>query len=149
MEFGDFPAGAALIKKSLKSPKPEIKQAAATLQEYVSAKIDEAVAAAKTKAESGDPWQAYSAYHEIAVQFEGYDLPDEVTTQIKQLATDEQVKKQQALLKQLQSAKKSLGSTSRSARTGALNRLKKLAEDAPDSDAGKEAAQLLQQLGEM
>jgi hypothetical protein len=147
VEFGDYPAGAALIKKSLTSNKTEVKQGAAVLQDYVKTKLDEAVTAAKTTAEKEDPWQSYTAYKSVATHFAGYELPATVTSELKQLAGDEQVKKQLAGLKQLESAKKSLGSSSRAGRVAAVNRLKKLVQDAPDSDAGKEAAELLKQSG--
>ena len=146
VEFGDYPAGASLIKKNLASKKPDLKQGATTLQEYVQTKIDEGVAAAKSAADSGKSWQAYRAYDDVATQFKGYELPAEVGSQLKQLAADEQVKLELAALKQLTSAKKSLGSTSRAGRVGAVNRLKKLVEEAPDSDAAKEAAELLKQV---
>lgn len=145
VEFGDYKEGAALIKKNLASNKPELKQGAATLRDYVQTKIDEGVATAKSAADSGNRWQAYKAYDEVATQFKGYELPPEVTTELKQLAANEQVKRELAALKQLTAAKKSLGSTARAGRVGAVNRLKKLVQESPDSDAAKEAAELLKQ----
>jgi len=146
VEFGDYAAGAALIKKSLNANKLEIKQGAAILQEYVDQQIDQGLAAAQAVTAMGDPWKAYSAYHRLTTQFAGYSLPGEVTSQLKQLAANDDVKKELARQKQLQGAKKSLTSTSRAGRVGAINRLKKLVQEAPESDAGKQAGELLQQL---
>lgn len=146
VEFGDYAAGAALIKKSLVSNKPELKQGATTLRDYVQTKIDEGLDAAKSAVGSGNRWQAYKAYDEVAAQFKGYELPAEVASELKQLAADGQVKRELAAHKQLTAAKKSLSSTARAGRVGAVNRLKKLVQESSDTDAGKEAAELLKQV---
>jgi len=147
IEFGDYAGGATLVKKGLTAGKQDIKQAATTLNDFVKARIDEELAAAKKTQEGGDKWRTFRAFQSIADRFAGYEVPEEVAATVAELAKDEKVKKQQALLKQLTGAKKSLTSTSRAGRAGAINRLKKIVEEAPESDAGQEAAELLKDAG--
>ncbi len=144
IEFGDYAAGATLVKKGLTAGKPEIKAAAEKLNEYVAAKIIAEVAQAGQEV---GPWAGYQGYQRVSERFAGYELPPEVNEKVKQLSADEQVKKQLAAQKLLATIKKALASQSPTGRKGALGRLKKFSADHAGTDAATEAQSLLQQLG--
>jgi thiol-disulfide isomerase/thioredoxin len=147
IEFGNPSGAAAAVKKGLTSPKADVKAAATRLNDAVQAKIKSLVDAAKNAETTGNKWMAYKSYQAAIDQYGGYDLPPEVRANQKTLGEDEAVKKQVLAQKGLESAAKLLRSPAASVRRGAITKLKKLAEDYPDTDAAAEAQKLVAQLG--
>jgi thiol-disulfide isomerase/thioredoxin len=147
IEFGNPSGAAAAVKKGLTSPKADVKAAATRLNDAVQAKIKSLVDAAKNAENTGNKWVAYKSYQAVIDQFGGYDLPPEVRTTQKTLGEDEAVKKQVLAQKGLESAVKLLRSPAASVRRGAITKLKKLAEDYPDTDAAAEAQKVVAQVG--
>jgi thiol-disulfide isomerase/thioredoxin len=147
IEMGDFAAAATLVKKGLATNKPEIKEGATKLNDAVQALVKQELDQAKTSLDGGQKWPAFKAYQSLSQRFAGYTLPDEVATQLKELATDEQVKKEIAAAKILDTVKRSLRSGTANSRRTATVRLKKLIEDSADTEAAKEAQAILAEIG--
>lgn len=147
IEFGEFATAGPLVKKGLASKKEEIQAGAAKLNDGVQERIKEQLASAQKIAENGSKWQIYKAYYELGKRFAGFSLPEEVEAKKSELAGDEQVKKELAALKALEGIKRGFGSTSPNARRTAVSRLKKLAQDFPETDAAKEAQAILSSWG--
>lgn len=146
IEFGDFPAGATLVRKGLNSGKADVKEAATALNAYVQQELQKILGEANKEKEAGNVWPAYKLYQRIGERFAGYEVPPEAAAAKKSLAADPQVQKQLVAQKTLDAIRKSLASTSPAAKRGATTRLKKLAEDAAGTDAAQEAENLLSQL---
>jgi thiol-disulfide isomerase/thioredoxin len=146
IEFGDFPAGAALVRKGLNSGKADVKEAATALNAYVQQELQKLLKEASQEKEAGNAWPTYKLYQRIGERFTGYEVPPEAAASKKSLAADPQVQKQLVAQKTLDAIRKAMASTSASAKRGAASRLKKLTEDAAGTDAAQEAQNLLSQL---
>jgi len=148
IEFNQFAAAGPVIKKSLASNKPEVKQAAAKLDEAVQAQIAADLAVAEEAFAAGEKWKAFKAFKQINTQYAGFTLPDTVLERGKELVAEETVKKELAASKALEAAKKALQSSSSGSRRSGQVRLKKLVSEHAGTEAATEAEQLLAQLGE-
>jgi thiol-disulfide isomerase/thioredoxin len=146
IEFGDFPAGAALVRKGLNSGKADVKEGATALNAYVQQELQKLLAEADKEKEAGNAWPAYKLYQRIGERFSGYDVPPEAAAAKKSLGADPQVQKQLIAQKMLDAIRKAMASTSPNAKRGVATRLKKLAEEAAGTDAAQEAQDLLSQL---
>lgn len=147
VEFGNYPAAAGLVKKSLTSPKADVKAAAEKLNEAIKGRIEMLLADAKKSEEGGQKWAAYKSYSSIAADFKGYDIPSEVTAKVKELTVDADVKGELTAFKVLEGAKKSLSGTSAAARKRGVNQLEKLVSDQGTTEAAQEAKTILGQVG--
>jgi hypothetical protein len=145
VEFGNYAAAASVIKRSLASAVPEQKAGAEQLNAYVQAQIAQAVDAARQADQAGQRWRAYQAYNAIVSQFAGYDLPADATGGAKRLAADEAVKAELEAAKDVESAKKLLGSTVAGNRKRGVKLLEAVVAEAPQTEAAREATALLQQ----
>ena len=145
VEFGNYPAAAATLKKNLKSGKAEVKAGAEMLNTYVQQQLQRQLDTAKNSLDQQKPWEAYKIYSAIPEGFKGYELPDDVAAQIKSLAADEDVKRELAAVKAMNSVQKVLASSSASSQKRVASMLKKLVEDFPGTDAAKAAESLLNQ----
>ena len=146
VEFGNpGPAGAA-IKKALASPKTDIKEAATKLNDVVQADIQKLVQQAKEAEGSGNKWQSYKNYQTLITQYGGYDLPSDIKTKLKELSSDDGVKKQLLAQKSLESIVRLLHSPSATTRKSGVSRLKKLVEEFGGTDAAQDGQQLLTSL---
>ncbi|SFJ37042.1 TlpA family protein disulfide reductase [Planctomicrobium piriforme] len=143
IEFGDYASAATALKKALKSSKPDVKASATKLSDYVNADMQKRLEPA---AGVDDAWLKYKTYKEVNERFAGYELPEEVTSGLKRLAVDPAVKGQIAAYRQFIQIKNSLQSNNPTIRNGALARLKTFAEANAETDAGKEAEALRQQI---
>jgi hypothetical protein len=147
VEFGNYPAASASLKKNLKSRKAETKAAAEKLQAYVQLKLDEQLQSAAADLEEGRKWEAYKAYTSIRQSFKGYEIPDEVVRRAKTLTADRSVKAERTALKRFQSARqKVLSAKSVASRKRGLGTLKKIIADSPETDAASQAKALLEGL---
>jgi thiol-disulfide isomerase/thioredoxin len=146
VEMGNYAAAAGLLKKGLVTKNAEVKAAATRVQSFVDQQIQSAVAAAAKAHQAGEAWRAYRLYRGVSSMFAGYDLPAEVATAQKELAADPNVKKQLEAAKSLDGIKKALP-TARTdlARKRVITRLEQLVMQYPETEAGNEAKQLLDQ----
>lgn len=146
IEFGNFPGGAAAVRKGLTSGKPEVKEGATALNDYVQNELKSMLEEADKEKQAGNSWPAFKLYQRISERFAGFEVPAEALAAKKTLATDSQVQKQLVAQKTLEAIRKSLASSSPAAKRTAGARLKKLAEDSAGTDAAQEAQTLLDQL---
>lgn len=147
IEMGSYASAAALVKKSLTSPKADVKAAAEKLNDAVKDRIEGLMTAAKKAEEAGQKWPAYKSYSSIAADFKGYDIPADVAAKVKELSGDTAVKTELAAFKTLEGAKKSLGATSAVARKRGVNQLEKLVADQGTTEAAQEAKSILTHVG--
>lgn len=147
VEFGDYSSAGKTIKKSLTSPKADVKQAAEALNAAVQKEIEAGASQAKAALDKGSKWEAYKAYAALTQRFAGFDLPSEVTTSTKTLATDADVKTGLAAVKNLDAAKRLLTATNASSRKRGVAMLERLIADSPDSELIAEAKSVVEQYG--
>ncbi len=146
IEFGDYASASRSLKKSLRSSNRETKAAAKTLKEYVQATLDKELQSADEALAAGNKWQAYQTLLTIPRRFKGYAVPPEVRKKAKELATDDAIKAERVALKKVRAARKALNSRSPRGRKRATANLEKLIAKSPDSQAAKEAQELLDEL---
>ena len=146
VEFGNFTRAATALKKAGKSRKPDTKQGARKLLDYVEGKMNKQIEAAKAAESDGKVWQAYRDYSDAAIRFKGYELPRDITATVKKLRTDKAVKAELTALRILAAARKKLGGRSVSARKAGFRTLERLADKQSDTQAGQEAQRLIDAL---
>jgi thiol-disulfide isomerase/thioredoxin len=146
IEFGNYAAAGPLVKKSLNSPKTDVKEAAVKLNEAVTTLADKQIEAAQQALQRGDKWQAYKLYQQVRVTYAGFQPADDAVQQTKDLADDEQVKRELIAQKSLDPIYRALASSSSVGRRSAPTRLRKLAEDHAGTEAAEQAERLLVQL---
>ena len=141
VETGNYQAAAKAIRRGLGSRKAEEKQAAQRLNDYVQQKIQEQLEAAQKALQQDRKWTAYRIYADVLKRFRGYGLSKDVRKQYQQLAKDPAVKTERALFKRLDGARRLLASAR--SRSRGLAALRRLIQQAPESEAAKEAQALL------
>ena len=145
VEFGNYPAAAASLKKSLRSRKSKTKSAAEKLQAYVQQQLDQQLQSAAADLDEGLKWQAYKTYASLRQTFKGYEIPDEVAQHVKTLTADKSVKEERIAQKIFQSARRAvLSAKSNSSRKRGLGRLKKIIAESPETEAASQAKALLE-----
>ena len=144
IEFQNYSAAASAVRKSLKSSKAEIKTAAETLLAAVQPLIDEQAAAAEKAYDAGEKLSAFRAYSQLLDRFKGYELPETASDRKKQLQSDPQVKTELAALKTFEAAQKQWNNPAQKKKAIVL--LKRLVKDKPDTEAGKKAQAMLDEL---
>ncbi len=147
VELANFPAAASTIKKSLTSPKADVRQGAEKLQAAVQQEIDAALAAADKLAKSDKKWEAYKAYLQVTDRFQGFTMPETVSAAKTELSADDRVKIELAGYKSLQSAKKLVATDGSPTHSRATNALKKVVQEHGSTEAGAEAKELLASFG--
>ena len=147
IEFGNFAMAAATLKKAGNSRKPETKQGATKLLDYVGEKMNKQIEEAKAAKADGKSWLAFRGYSDAAVRYKGYDLPKDITATIQKLKADPDVKTEMTSLKILAAAKRKLYGKTVGARKSGYRSLERLAEQQPDTQAGQEAQRLVDSLG--
>ena len=146
VEFGNFTRAATALKNAYKSRKPDTKQGARKLLDYVEGKMNKQIEAAKAAESDGKVWQAYHGYADAAVRYKGYDLPRDITATVKKLRNNKEVKSELTALRILAAARKKLGGKSVSARKAGFRTLERLADKQADTQAGQEAQRLIDAL---
>lgn len=146
VEFNNDAAGAAMIKKGLVSPKPDVKSWCEKLLAAVQKRIESQAAEAKAAREKGNAWEAYRLYNALAARYVGYDLPADAVAARKELASDPAVKSGLQASKNLEGVKKLLAAGRPNAAKSATVMLKKIMADVPNTDIAAEAQALLEQL---
>lgn len=125
-----------------------MKEAAEKLDKAVQTRIESEIAEAEEALAAGEKWQAFKAFKTIHSRYSGFTLPNTVLARGRELAADEEVKKQLAASKALEAARRSLQSTSSGTRRSGQVRLKKLVAEHAGTEAAAEAEQLLTQSGD-
>lgn len=92
IEFGNFAGTGKLVVRRLQDRKPEIKQAAETLNEYAKQQIQQRVELAAEATANNNTWLAYQIKQRLNTEFEGYELPDTLATELEELAKDESIR---------------------------------------------------------
>jgi thiol-disulfide isomerase/thioredoxin len=142
VEFGNFPAAAAMVVKGTKSGKPNVKQGAESLLAFVQSELDRELAAAK-EAMSGDKkWEAFKINKRISTRFRGYALPDRFAESLKSLEKAPVVEKELKAQRILSTAEKALDGSA-GGRRKAMGLVEKLRKDYPDSEAARLGEQLV------
>ena len=145
VEFGDYATAAPSLKRYLKSRKPEDKAAAETLNAYVMKQLDEQLLLASTALADERSWDAYQAYNSVQIGFRGFEIPKEVSENIKTLRSDDAVKIELAALKRLRAARRAFASAkSPSARERSLKSFQRIIDDLPETEAAAQAKLLLE-----
>jgi thiol-disulfide isomerase/thioredoxin len=144
VEFNDFAPSANAIKRAAASRNPEEKAAGEKLLAFIEKTMNEEVAVVKQLDNSGQAWPAYKAYQAFSERFRGYFPPEGAAARIRELAGEEAVKNELTAAKSLETAHK-LAANPRT-RASAVSRLKSLVEQHGDTEAGREAQQILAQL---
>lgn len=139
VEFGQFLAAAPQLKKAVNAAKPDEKAAAAKLMAAVNVELEKDVVAARAKYDAGNKWQAYKVYNRLSGRFKGYDLPEEVTTRVKELAATDAVKQELQAFKLFETAQKQQG-------PAALGVLKRIVKQFPDTESGQASQEILSKL---
>ena len=145
VEFGNFPGSATAISKAIKSRKTAVKEAGTRLKMYVEKKLQAQLSAAKKAEEEKKLWDAYRGYNDATRRFKGYDLPEDLSTTVRRLAANKEVKRETKALKTLASARRKLASKSVSTRKSGLRMLQQLSTQESDTQAGQIATRLLGQ----
>ena len=135
------------LKKAGNSRKPETKQGATKLLDYVGEKMNKQIKEAKAAKADGKAWLAFRGYSDAAVRYKGYDLPKDITATIQKLKADPDVKTEMTSLRILAAAKRKLYGKTVGARKSGYRSLERLAEQQPDTQAGQEAQRLVNSLG--
>ncbi len=143
IEFGKYPDAAQTLKKN-QFGKGDIKEWAMKLNQVVMDDLGRQLEDAKKSLDEDKKWDAFKRYSVIPNRFKGFTVPPEVTSNLKELATDDAIKGEQAALKQLDLAIQA-ASRSPSARKGALKQLQKLIDEHPGTEAAGEAQKLIEQ----
>jgi hypothetical protein len=147
VEFGNFAMAATTLKKARNSRKPETKQGARKLLDYVGEKMNKQVETAKTAEADGKVWEAFRGYSDAAVRYKGYELPRDIAATINKLKGNADVKKEVAALRILAAAKRKLYGKTVSSRKSGYRALERLADQQSETQAGREAQQLIKALG--
>jgi len=146
VEFGQFALAASTLKKAGNSRKPEIKQGARKLLDYVGKKMKKQIEAAKKAEADGKVWVAFRGYSDAAVRYKGYELPRDITATIKKLQASPDVKQEVTALRILAAAKRKLYGKTVSSRKSGFRSLERLAEQRAETQAGREAQRLIDSL---
>lgn len=145
LEIGNPALVAGQFKQTLKSTDPKLRADAEVLQSTLKKVLEAKTAIAKTDQELGHLWDAYVGYSTIVDLYKGFDVPAEADAARKALSITPEVRIGQSAKRNLDGAKRMLmqGNSKQ-----AVPLLKKIVVDLPDSSLGKEARELLTQLGE-
>lgn len=146
VESGNYADAGLTIRKSLNSPKSDVKSAAEKLNAVVQKEIAEQVAVAKAARDQGNKWNAYLAYAGVTERFQGFELPTEVLSAKKELSTDVQVKAGLVAIKSLENARKLVESGKPVTQKRAISMLEKIIKDLPGTDLATAAQALLDQV---
>ena len=142
IEFGNFNAASALVKKNLSSPKADVKSGAEKLLAAVAKERDASIKAAD-EAYAGDrKWEAFKLYTTLVLRFKTFDLPSEVLTKLRELPTDEAVRNELAAGKLWDGVARQLSPTAPPSK-GALAQLQRIVKQHPDTEAARQAQAVL------
>jgi hypothetical protein len=142
VEFGDYAAASAVIKRNLTSAHEPARNCATRLQalgeQQLAARLQ---STRKSAARSGPAWDQYRVYQSVAAEFAGLELPTEVTSALAALETDPQVRGELAAERLWAPLEKALAKGTGNVSSAAVARLLKLY---PKTTAARKARTALQ-----
>ncbi len=144
VELGNYSAAAKAIRRGLASKNEAVKQAAQRLHQHVQERIGQLNRAADEAHQAGRKWTAYQLYRRIVKQFRGYRFPEKARQRFQRLLRDPEIKAELARFRRLQGAQRLLASPKTRAR--GIAALRKLIEQAPESESAEAAQELLNSL---
>ena len=100
MEFGNFAGTGKLIARRLQDRKPEIKQAAETLNAYAKQQIQQRVELAADATANNNLWLAYQIKQRLNTEFAGFELPETLATELAELEKDQSIRTEIEAMKQ-------------------------------------------------
>ena len=146
IEFGQFASAAPQIKKGLNAQNAEQKAAAEKLNAVVLADMTKTIDEAKKANDAGRKWTAYKGFTSTQTKFKGYEIPAEVAATTKELAASDDVKKELAASKMLDSIRvASAKADTPSKQKSVKGQLDRLIKQSPGTEAALEAQKLLEQ----
>ncbi len=144
VEFSNYKAAAAGLKKYSNSPKAELKDAAQKLNDLVQTELKELLDVAKQAQDAGQFWKAFETCQLITNRFNGIELPDEVSEMKKALQKEAQVKSGVISRKALDGTLKAVTS-GRPLTKKSRTQLEKIITDFPETELSSEAQKVLDQ----
>jgi len=140
IEFGNFAGTGKLIARRMQDRKPEIKQAAETLNAYAKQQIQQRVEQAADATANNNLWLAYQIKQRLNTEFDGYELPETLAKELAELEKDESIRTELEAMKQWNLVVKAIstGNTSASRLSAMCNRI---TMQYPGTEAARLAAQ--------
>ncbi|MBA4017986.1 MAG: hypothetical protein C0483_12500 [Pirellula sp.] len=138
IEFGNFNAASALIKKNLSSPKSDVKSGAEKLMAAVTKERDAAIKAADEADAAGRKWEAFKLYTALVLRFKTFDVPTEIHVKLRELPTTEAVRNELAAGKLWDGVARQLSPAAPPSK-GALAQLQRIVKQHPDTEAARHA----------
>lgn len=142
IEFAQYAQAAPSLAKAKSSRKGEVKAAAQKLADLVAKRGAEALAAAKAAAEKSK-FRGSEEYAAVADRFAGYAVAAEASAAQRELAKDPAYRQELTAIKQLDKQRRLFASPKPAVRERAAETIKKIIDDHPDSEAARQARELL------
>jgi thiol-disulfide isomerase/thioredoxin len=143
-----YAAALPMLKKGLASPNADVKAAAQYAEDIVESNMSYTVTYAKKENKAGRPWEAYKSLQKMTRAYEGYKLPEAAKSLMTELAKEEQVRKQMAAQKALDTIKKTLPTIKTATqKKRTAERLKEIVSSQSGTEAAQEAEKILAGIG--
>lgn len=142
IEFGNFNAASALVKKNLSSPKADVKSGAEKLLAAVVKERDAAIKNAEVADAGGRKWEAFKLYTALVLRFKTFDVPSEVPTKLRELAAEEAVRNELAAGKLWDGVARQISPAAPPSKA-ALAQLQRIVKQHPDTEAARQAQAVL------
>jgi peroxiredoxin len=141
IEFGNFTGTGKLVARRLQDRKPEIKQAAETLNAYAKQQIQDRVEQASEATANDNRWLAYQIKQRLNTEFDGYELPETLANELAELEKDETIRNEIEAMKLWNLVVKAMsaGNTSTSRINTMCNRI---TAQYPGTQAARQAMQV-------
>lgn len=146
IEFGNFNAASALVKKNLSSPKADVKSGAEKLLAAVAKERDAAIRSADDAHAGGRKWEAFKLYTALVLRFKTFDVPSEVHAKLRELATDDAVRNELAAGKLWDGVARQLPPGAPPSKS-AVGQLQRIVKQHPDTEAARQAQAALDRAG--
>lgn len=144
IELGDFAAAAKQVTRAAKERDPELKAAAERLLKAVRDEAEPIASDAQEALQSSDSWSAYKHLDTLVTRFDGYDeLIGIAADKLKELAEQEEVKKELAALTLFDKARAQDAKGTAAGTRRAKSTLQRLLEDHPGTEAASKAEEAL------
>lgn len=144
IEVGEFAMAARDITKSLKSGDQVTKQAAESLFAVVTTELKKDTASAWALGKAKDHYGAHVAMTQLQERFKGYEIPEKITSAAKWLEKQKSVTAEVAAQALLKEARTAIDSPITAVKKRAVSRLNNILKHHPDTQAAKEAKELLE-----
>ena len=144
IEFGKYSLAATDVTKLLRASDPQTKQAADSLYAIVDADLKKDAAAAWELGQQKDLYGAYVAMNQLQERFEGYEIPERITSTLAWLRKQESVKNEEQAQKIMAEAKRLLAAPNNTVRKRAKTQIQNIVKRFPKTNAATEAQRLIE-----